>query len=78
MKSALGLLLAFAIGVACRVFGIPSPAPPVVIGAFLAMAMTIGYVLVDRCMADAARHALNCAGPTGISRSRVKSNPVDR
>jgi XapX domain-containing protein len=42
MKSAIGLVLAFAVGFGCRAFGIPSPAPPLVVGALLVMAMTIG------------------------------------
>jgi XapX domain-containing protein len=48
MRSGVGLLLAFAIGFSCRAFGIPSPAPPVFLGAVLAMAMTLGYCAVDR------------------------------
>jgi XapX domain-containing protein len=48
MRSGIGLLLAFAIGFSCRAFGIPSPAPPVILGAVLAMAMTVGYCAVDR------------------------------
>ena len=42
MKIALGLILAFAIGVACRLATIPLPAPPVLIGALLVLAMTLG------------------------------------
>ena len=41
MKVALGLLLALAIGVACRLASIPLPAPPVHIGALLVLAMTL-------------------------------------
>jgi len=48
MKVVLGLLLAVAIGVACRLAGIPLPAPPVLIGALLVLAMTLGYVVTDR------------------------------
>lgn len=66
MKIALGLLLAFGIGVVCRLAGVPLPAPPVLIGALLVVAMSAGYVLTDR----AARHraAANrplCGGPSG-------------
>ena len=43
MKALLGLTLAFAIGFACKAFGIPSPAPPVTLGALLVVAMTTGY-----------------------------------
>jgi XapX domain-containing protein len=70
MKPAIGLAVAFTLGMACRAFGIPSPAPPVIVGALLVMAMTLGYVAVDRwaqlrgVSADAV-HAHNSAGPTG-------------
>ncbi len=71
MKSAIGIVLAFAIGFACRAFGIPSPAPPLILGALLVMAMTVGYILVDRWMARPARNAVNCAGPSGLSPSQT-------
>jgi XapX domain-containing protein len=48
MKSVVGLVLAFSLGFACRGFGIPSPAPPSILGALLVMAMTVGYIVVDR------------------------------
>jgi XapX domain-containing protein len=71
MKSFLGLALAFAIGFACRAFGIPSPAPPVIVGALLVVAMTIGYLLVDRVMTQPALHALDCGGPSGLTPTAV-------
>jgi XapX domain-containing protein len=70
MKAVLGLVLAFAIGFACRAFGIPSPAPPVVVGALLVVAMTCGYLLVDRLMTQPAKHSVDCAGPSGLAPSR--------
>ena len=48
MKVALGLVLALVIGVACRLATIPLPALPVLIGALLVLAMTVGYVAADR------------------------------
>lgn len=69
MKSLLGLSLALAIGFACRVFGIPSPAPPVVVGALLVVAMTTGYLLVDRLLSRPAQHAIDCGGPSGLAPS---------
>ena len=48
MKSMIGIVLAFALGFSCRAFGIPSPAPPLILGALLVMAMTVGYIAVDR------------------------------
>ncbi len=52
MKSMIGIVLAFTLGFACRAFGIPSPAPPLILGALLVMTMTIGYIAVDRWMAS--------------------------
>jgi XapX domain-containing protein len=65
-KPLIGLAVAFLLGFACRAFGIPSPAPPVVLGALLVMAMTLGYQLVDRWIArHPSRHAADCGGPSG-------------
>jgi XapX domain-containing protein len=76
MKAVLGLVLAFALGFACRAFGIPSPAPPMILGALLVMAMTIGYLAVDRWMSAPPQHAADCAGPSGLSASQAPSKPV--
>lgn len=78
MKVALGFALAFGLGFACRAFGIPSPAPPVLTGALLVLAMTCGYVLVDRFVTHPAWHARNCAGPTGCPPSHDLSNSVSK
>ncbi len=68
MKIALGLLLAFTIGVVCRLVFIPLPAPPVLIGALVVLSMTLGYVAVDRLAGHReARHRHLCGGPTGAS-----------
>jgi XapX domain-containing protein len=48
--SLLGLLVGFLIGAGCRFFDIPSPAPPRLIGAFLLVAMTLGFVAADRLL----------------------------
>jgi XapX domain-containing protein len=71
IKPIVGLVLAFAFGFVCRVFGIPSPAPPVILGALLVMAMTVGYLAVDRFMTLPARHAADCGGPSGLSHSQT-------
>ena len=61
-----GLLLGFAIGFGCRAFGVPVPAPPVLVGALLVVAMTSGYMLADRALVRReARHRRDCGGPTG-------------
>lgn len=65
VKIGLGLLLGFCIGFGCRVLNIPSPAPGVLPGALLVVAMTLGYILVDRLMTREAKHKHLCGGPTG-------------
>ncbi len=55
MKSAVGIVVAFALGFACRHFGIPSPAPPALTGALLVLAMTLGYTATDRLLAARAQ-----------------------
>jgi XapX domain-containing protein len=76
MKPVIGLVLAFTLGFACRAFGIPSPAPPLILGALLVMTMTIGYMAVDRWMAAPARHARDCGGPSGLAASQAVSKPA--
>lgn len=65
MKLVIGFALAFAIGFGCRWFGIPAPAPPVLVGALLVVAMTLGYLAVDRVLSRPAAQAHNCGGPDG-------------
>ena len=45
---AIGLILAFAVGAVCRRLDIPVPAPPSVYGVLLILAITLGYLTVDR------------------------------
>jgi XapX domain-containing protein len=73
MKSAIGLVLAFTLGFGCRAFGIPSPAPPLIIGALLVMAMTVGYIAVDRWAGSPAQSAPDCGGPSGLTASQSLS-----
>jgi XapX domain-containing protein len=74
MKIAAGFLLAFVIGIACRLSAVPLPAPPVLIGALLVLAMSIGYTLCDRYASRrAAINLLACGGPTGQSISSTKA-----
>jgi len=70
MKVALGLLLGLAIGAVCRYLVIPLPAPPVLTGALLVVAMTVGYIAADRWLGlREARHRHLCGGPDGSARS---------
>ena len=70
MKSMIGIVLAFALGFSCRAFGIPSPAPPLILGALLVMTMTIGYIAVDRWMARRLGTLLIAADRAGCPRLR--------
>jgi len=72
MKATFGLVLAFLVGFGCRAFGIPSPAPPMILSARLVVAMTVGYIAVDRMITTAAHHARNCGGPSGLAASQTR------
>jgi XapX domain-containing protein len=49
-KLLIAYLLAFGVGMFCKYFEIPAPAPPVVPGALLVVAMTFGYVVGDKIL----------------------------
>ena len=46
-KLLVGYLLAFAIGVICRWIDIPLPAPTALLGAFIVLSLTSGYLVTD-------------------------------
>jgi XapX domain-containing protein len=71
MKTLISIVLAFTLGFGCRAFGIPSPAPPLILGALLVMAMTLGYMAVDRWSMSLATHGLDCGGPSGLTASQI-------
>lgn len=73
MKIILGFVVALAIGVFCRLALVPLPAPPVLIGALLVVAMTLGYVTTDRLARHReAKHREVCGGPSGSTANREK------
>jgi len=70
MKFLIGAIVAFLVGGGCRYFDIPVPSPPVLPGALLVVAMTVGYSAADRVLAHKASVATTkhlCGGPTGIT-----------
>ncbi len=76
LKVILGLALGFAIGFGCALAAIPVPAPPVLIGALLVVAMSTGYVLTDKyvCPAKAKTQLKNCGGPdAGVNEAKEES-----
>jgi XapX domain-containing protein len=80
MKVAIGAIVAFLVGAGCRYFDIPVPSPPVLPGALLVVAMTLGYSAADRALLKKERAATTkhlCGGPTGmtVASTSVKMNP---
>lgn len=75
VKFLVGLVLALLIGLGCRAFGVPSPAPLALIGALLVLSMTIGYQVADRLLAQRrpASTTNQCGAPTGATRSEKSS-----
>jgi len=73
MKATIGLVLAFLVGFGCRAFGIPSPVPPMIVAALLVVAMTVGYIAVDRMIKPPAEHTRNCGGPSGLAASQTRA-----
>ncbi len=70
-RLATAVLLGIAIGFACGLTGVPVPAPPVLAGALLVVAMTLGYQGADAWLARratkraVAAQKANCGGPSG-------------
>jgi XapX domain-containing protein len=71
LKILIGLVLSFVIGAGCRYFDIPAASPPVIPGALIVLAMTLGYPSMDRLVTNkntkavaATKHL--CGGPTGL------------
>ena len=71
MKILIGLVLSFVIGAGCRYFDIPAASPPVIPGALIVLAMTLGYTSMDRLLVNRNPKAVAttehlCGGPTGL------------
>ena len=75
-KVAIGLIVGFVIGAACRLFDIPVPSPPKLVGALLVVAMTLGYAATDSWMSSRGKTASEampyCGGPTGETSQPAK------
>ena len=58
MKLLIGFSVAFGIGAFCRLMNVPSPAPQAIMGSFLVVTMSVGYVtagqVIDRLKERAA------------------------
>src|ERR1700739_1206982 len=76
MKIVIGFVLSFLIGAGCRFFDIPAASPPVIPGALIVLAMTLGYTSMDRVLIRKERAATTkhlCGGPTGLPKVMAAS-----
>ena len=79
MKLLIGVLVSFVVGVGCRYFDIPVPSPPVIPGALLVLAMTIGYSSTNALLnrkGSLATTAHLCGGPTGLPVASAKAGTI--
>jgi XapX domain-containing protein len=44
LQAVAGIVIGLTVGAFCRVFDIPSPAPPRIVGAVILIAMTLGFI----------------------------------
>ena len=63
MKIAISLAIGLAIGAGCRVFDIPVPSPPTIVGVLLILSITVGYMTADRLLT-----ARSAAAPSTLDR----------
>ena len=77
----IGFVLSFIIGAGCRYFDIPAASPPVIPGALIVLAMTLGYSSMDRVMRRTNQTATTkhlCGGPTGLPlNAKPGDSPVE-
>jgi XapX domain-containing protein len=79
MKLLIGAVVSFVVGLSCRYFDIPVPSPPVIPGALLVLAMTIGYSSTDAFLnrkGNLATTAHLCGGPTGSPAVPAKGRTI--
>jgi XapX domain-containing protein len=79
-RIAIGFVLSFLIGAGCRYFDIPAASPPVIPGALIVPAMTLGYSSMDRVVSRKQRAATTknlCGGPTGLPLASTKTAASD-
>jgi XapX domain-containing protein len=65
VKLLAGFIIAFTVGALCRVFGVPVPAPPALLGALMVVAMTCGYLAGNKLFHNAAGQDDNCGDSAG-------------
>src|ERR1700683_2354753 len=72
-RIAIGFVLSFLIGAGCRYFNTPAASPPVIPGALIVLAMTLGYTSMDKVLIRKKDHGAPtkhlCGGPTLFPRA---------
>jgi XapX domain-containing protein len=79
MKLFIGVVVSFIVGLGCRYFDIPVPSPPLIPGALLVLAMTIGYSSTNAVLnrrGNLATTAHLCGGPTGSAAVNAKVRTI--
>src|SRR6266852_1819714 len=79
IRIAIGFVLSFVIGAGCRYFDIPAASPPLLPGALIVLAMTLGYTSMDRVLIRKNRAATTkhlCGGPTGLPNASARACPA--
>ena len=73
-----GMLIGLIIGIGCRWFEVPLPAPPTLVGAFLVVAMSVGYLVADRALAQSGQgNAVNALNGSDVALTgETKSIPT--
>jgi XapX domain-containing protein len=79
LRILIGLVLSFVIGAGCRYFDIPAASPPVIPGALIVLAMTLGYTTMDRLVTNKNPKAVAttkhlCGGPTGLPETEGRTS----
>lgn len=54
VKIGVSLVIGVGIGVGCRMFDIPVPSPPSLVGVLLIFSITAGYMVADRMLGQKA------------------------
>jgi XapX domain-containing protein len=79
VKFIIGLVISFAVGVACRSFDIPVGSPSVIPGALIVLAMTGGYSWTNQILNARNKMATTthlCGGPIGRTIGAEGTAPI--
>jgi XapX domain-containing protein len=68
ITAVIGLVLGIVVGAGCRLFDISSLAPPRLIGAFLLLAMTLGFVVAGQLIPGAQTATQTSANARMVTR----------